>query len=232
MRFLALLLVLFAHAAEAGPWPRAKGELYVLVAHQGGGDGWTGLFAEYGGPFGLTYGIDAGGRVVGLPELMQTGFTDRDVEGRVRSFVRVPVPLPKGERVPDWLSPWLAAVELSVGRDFEDDGTGPMRYGIAATVGRGFSTPLGDGWTVFDIGTSFASDDAERRTGLAFTLGIKPWRQLAVELQAFAEIEGNASYQIGPTFQYGFGKLGAARLGLAFRSEQSPAVSVGWSRTF
>ncbi len=233
MRPLALLLALLPTSAEAGPWPQEEGRIYVLVSHQGEGDGWTGLYAEYGGPFGLTFGLDTGGRVVGLAELSRTGFTDRQTDGRVRSFVRIPVPLPGEPGDGTLLAPWLAAVELSLGRDFEEDGTTIDRYGVGATVGRGFSTRYGDGWTTLDLHAAFASE-ADTRTGLGFVAGIKPLPRLAVELGIYAERDGedDPAYQIGPTVQYGFGRLGEGRLGMAYTSDGDTAVTLGWSRAF
>ncbi|WP_299648289.1 hypothetical protein [uncultured Jannaschia sp.] len=227
---LAFLLTLLPSMTTAGPWMREQGSVYALVSHYGGSDGWTGFYAEYGGPFGWTYGLDLGGHVVGLPQLMQTGIADQDVDGRIRSFVRLPLPLPTGDTVPDWLDPWLAAVEFSVGQDIESDGTQIDRVGVGGTVGRGFSSRFGDGWTTFDLGMSFAEDD--RRTTYAAVIGVKPIDRLAVELGAFGEQTDEFDYQIGPTLQYGFGQIGAARVGLAYRSEGDLQGSVGWSLEF
>ncbi|WP_299816901.1 hypothetical protein [uncultured Jannaschia sp.] len=228
---LALLLVCLPSLAAAGPWMRDEGSAYALLSHHGGSDGWTGFYVEYGGPFGWTYGVDVGGHVTGLPQLMQTGIADQDVDGRFRSFVRLPLPLPRGETVPAWLEPWLAALEFTVGQDIESDGTQIKRVGFGGTVGRGFSSRIGDGWTTLDLGLSFAEGDHTRRT-YAGVVGVKPMDRLAVELGAFAEQADEFSYQIGPTLQYGFGRIGAARIGLAYRSEGDLQGSVGWSREF
>lgn len=230
MRLLALLLTLLPGLAAAGPWPRDEAQIYVLASHQGEGDGWTGLYVEYGGPRRLTFGLDLGGHVVGLAELSRVGFTDREVDGRVRSFVRVPLPLPGG-RGDDWRAPWLAAIELSIGRDFENDGGTVDRFGVGLTVGRGFSTRIGDGWTTVDVATSLAPKGTTR-TSFAMLVGIKPLKRLAVELAVFGEHEDTTDFAIGPTVQYDFGKLGQARLGVARRSDGDTEVTLGVSRSF
>ena len=228
---LALSLMLLPSLAAGGPWMRERGDVFLFLSHYGSSDGWTGFYGEYGGPFGWTYGIDLGGHVVGLPQLMQTGIADEDVDGRIRSFVRLPLPLPRGDAAPAWLDPWLAAVEFSIGKDIEDDGTQIDRLGVGGTIGRGFQTRLGDGWTTFDLGLSFAGND-ETRTTYAAVVGLKPVDRLAVELGAFAEQTDEVSYQVGPTVQYGFGRIGAARIGLAYRSEGDLQGSVGWALDF
>lgn len=230
MRLLALFLILLPGLAPAGPWMRETGDIYVLASHQGGGDGWTGLYAEYGGPFGLTFGLDAGGHVVGLPQLLQTGVADRQVDGRVRSFVRVPIPLP-GADGDDWRAPWLAAIELSVGRDFEEDGTMIDRYGGGLTVGRGFTTRIGDGWTTLDVATSLAAE-GPMRTSFGLLVGIKPVKRLAVELAIFGEREDTTDFAVGPTVQYDFGFIGQARLGIAHKSDGGTEWTFGVSRSF
>lgn len=225
-----LALCLLPGPAAAGPWPREAGQIYVLTSHQGGGDGWSGLYAEYGGPRNLTFGLDLGGHVVGLAELRRVGFTDRDVDGRVRAFVRVPVPLPGGQD-DSWRAPWLAAIELSIGRDFEEDGETIDRFGVGMSVGRGFSTRFGDGWTTVDLATSFASE-GDTRSSFGLVVGLKPRERLAVEFAIFGEYEDVIDFGIGPTVQYDFGKLGQGRVGAAYRSDGDAALTVGWSRSF
>ncbi len=223
------LCLLLPSLAVAGPWPREQGGVYALASHQGGRDGWSGLYVEYGGPRRLTFGLDLGGHVVGLGEARLAGFTDRDVDGRIRSFVRIPVPLPGGA---GRLAPWLAAVELGMGRDFEEDGRYRDRLGLGASVGRGFSTAIGDGWMTLDLGVSAASG-GDVRVSAGGLIGVKPTARLAVELGVFAERDdGGLDYQIGPTLQYGFGRLGEGRLGVAYRSEDEVAVTLGWSIAF
>ncbi|CTQ49070.1 hypothetical protein [Jannaschia donghaensis] len=238
MRFLAaVLLCLLPTLAGAGPWVRDKGQIYALLSHGGGGDGWTGLYVEYGGPRRLTFGLDAGGHVVGLSELARTGFTDRDVDGRVRSFVRIPVPLPGGPAAAGVFAPWLAAVELSLGRDFNSDENGDGmvdtvdRFGIGGTVGHGFSTRFGDGWTTLDIAASFPSK-GETRTSLGLVVGIKPFDRVAVDIALYAEREDDTDYSVGPTVQYDFGTVASGRLGVAYTSDGDIDVTVGISRSF
>lgn len=241
MRLLLFVLTLLPLPALAGPWPQEKGNLYVLVSHQNGDDPWTGVYAEYGGPFGLTFGLDAGGHVAGLPQFVQTGIPDQDIDGRLRSFVRIPLPLPKSGDGDAWHDPWLAAVELSVGRDFDDFDPPVNRAGVGVTVGRGFSTPCGDGWTT--LGASVAVPvlndfsarpgfDPDNRYTAGIVLGLKPVRRLAVELAAFVEVEGETSYQVGPTVQYSLGRIVDLRLGAAYRDDGRTVVTFGLSRAF
>ncbi|MCK0168235.1 hypothetical protein MWU52_11780 [Jannaschia sp. S6380] len=231
MRVLLLLLALLATPATAGPWPRAKGDVYALLSHQGGREGWTGAYFEWGGARNLTFGLDLGGHVVGLPRLMRTGYSDIAVDGRVRSFLRVPVPLPEGAHVPNWFDPWLAAVELSLGRDYLEDSTQADRVGVGLTIGRGFDGPMGEGWITLDLHGSTTREDRTREQA-GFVVGIKPRENLAVELAAFGEREDDTHYQYGPTIQYGFGAFGEGRLGVARASDGGTRWTLGWSRTF
>ena len=236
MRALACLLCLLPGVAAAGPWPQEKGRVYAQLAHYGAADGWTGLYVEYGGPLGLTFGVDLGGHVTGLPTLLRTGAADRDVDGRIRSFVRAPVPLADWMGRPEWMSPWLAAVELSLGRDFEaPDAAGEMdtvdRIGLGGSVGRGFSTRLGDGWTTLDLATSMASGGADRTT-FGLVVGLKPVERVAVELSLFGEREDDLDYAIGPTVQYDLGEIVSLRLGVAQTSDGDVDLSFGLARSF
>lgn len=231
MRLLLLLLLVLPSALLAGPWPRERGDVYALVTHQDGREGWSGLYVEWGGPRNLTFGLDLGGHVVGLPGLMRTGASDIPVDGRVRSFLRVPVPLPAGGPVPNWFDPWLAAVELSLGRDYLEDATRADRFGIGLALGRGYDSRFGEGWISFDLRGSTTSDDRTRQQA-GLVIGLRPRERLALEFGAFGEREDDVHYQFGPTVQYGFGAFGEGRVSLTQGSDGDLAWTVGWSRTF
>ena len=220
---LSLLLCLLPVATLAGPWPRDAGQFYILTGHQGGSDGWSGLYAEYGLGRDLTFGVDLGGHVVGLPDLLATGFSEREVDGRARAFFRAPLPNP--------FPPWRTATELGVGQDFLSDGSRLNRLGLGASVGRGFTTPLGDGWTAVDFRTAFAAE-ATTRTNVGAVIGIKPHPRIAIELAAFAEHEESPAWQAGPTIQWSTGRLGDLRVGILHQSDEKAELVIGWALTF
>ena len=226
MRTLLLLALLAPLPALAGPWPRARGEAFVFAGHVTGADGWTGLYAEYGLPRDLTLGVVAGGR--------PTNGT-RAGEARARVFLRVPVLT--GEAKPAWLAPWRFALEASLGRDHDADG-GTTRYGLGATVGRGFQSRFGDGWTTLDLRADHAPD-APLRIELQTVLGLKPHPRWTVELGLFATQEidltlparPDLELTVAPTVQYSLGKWGDARLGLSLGDGRT-GVTLGWARSF
>ena len=123
MRALALALwaALWPGLAAAGAWPRAPGEVYVATGQEAGEDGWTSLYAEYGGPWGLTYGLDVGGHVAsGLNAYRQGLAASPEVDGRVMAFVRVPIaPDALAARLPAW----VASALVKVTEDAAMDGT-------------------------------------------------------------------------------------------------------------
>ena len=229
-RLLAvLILTLFPALAVAGPWPRSPGEIYVFTGHQGGSDGWTGLYAEYGLGRGLTFGLDAGGHVTGLPYYLATGYTVRQTDGRLRAFLRAPLSLPT--TAPAWTEPWRFAGEIGIGRDFLDEGGHINRLGFGTSVGRGFSTPLGDGWITLDLRAAFA-EDAATRTNLGAVVGLKPDPGIAIELAAFGEHQDRFDWQAGPTLQLSAGRVGDLRIGVVGGTLDAAEVTIGWALTF
>ncbi|WP_298437014.1 hypothetical protein [uncultured Jannaschia sp.] len=231
MRVLVFLFFcLLPEFALAGPWPRDRGQVYALVGHQGGHNGWSGLYLEYGGPRRLTFGLEIGGHLGGSSTPGVPGFSDRLTDGRIRAFVRAPVPL-AGQGGTGLFAPWLAAVELSLGRDLRDDGRKVERLGLGASIGRDISTRYGDGWMAFDLLVSGGSG-VETRMNYGAVAGIRPTDRITVELGLFGESDGDANVQLAPTIQYDFGRIGQARLGLSFDPDKDTALVLGWSRTF
>ena len=227
---LAFALPLVPAPVDAGAWPRAQGETYVLLGHEGGGDGWAGLYAERGGPWGLTFGLDAGAE----PGVMD----EADADARLRGFARLPVPLP-------W-EPWRLAVEAGLGADVAttDDPSLPMTYapraGLGLAVGRPLATPIGDGWANVDLradrrlsgGTGAVGP--ERRVVLGATLGARPAPGHAVELGLHVEwdSDGGRFGALGPTWQRDVGRLGSVRLGVAITERGEARLRLGFARSF
>ncbi|MEM7710140.1 MAG: hypothetical protein AAF264_05200 [Pseudomonadota bacterium] len=228
MRCLALLLLLLPSAAVAGAWPRAQGELYIFVSHDGFEDGWTGVFAEYGGPRNLTFGIDVGGQVVGGVAAFRRGdLEDMDLDGRAIAFVRLPLPLGR-----DPPGPWHAALELGAGADFDVEGASrgaEPRGRLGLSIGRGLDTPWGGGWINLDTRIEPSRDGT--RFGLGAVAGLRPLKRLTVSVGLFAEYEDETFVTFGPTLAYDVPILGEVQVGARF-SEGERRLVVGIARTF
>ncbi|GIT91653.1 hypothetical protein JANAI62_21100 [Jannaschia pagri] len=224
-----VLLLLLAHPASAGPWVRPQGEAYVFIGHEEGKDGWTSIYAEYGGARQLTWGLDTGGHAMGSV----LGDPDIPLDGRIRVFARLPVLSSEAARAtrPGWLSPWLFAVEASIGLDRETNGDQAERVGLGLTAGRPLDTAYGTGWTTFDLRAT-AGGGKRRRLNAQYVVGVKPTDRLTLELGLFAEHETDLSTTIAPTVEYKIGDLGGARLGVSFKDGGDTILRVGWARSF
>ncbi|MDP3340814.1 hypothetical protein [Frigidibacter sp.] len=114
-------------AAAAGPWPRAKGDLFLSFSHETAGEtgkdgaGWTALYAEYGLTPRWTLGLDLGngeGKQTGLI-FLQRAVGRQDGPGRL-------------------------AFSSGIG---VETGDAPQAYGMMGGAwGRSLGTPLGPGW--------------------------------------------------------------------------------------
>lgn len=190
-----LALLLLATPLSAGPWPRERGAVYWLFQHEPGHD-WSSLYAEWGGPFGLTFGLDAGGHAVALA---------RDEPGAVaaRVFVRTPLGPRDG--------PWRFAMENGVGVDALATpwGTAKVAYTtLGVAVGRGLRWRERDGWLSVDLKADLAMDRSLRYRGGA-KLGWKPTRRDTVELSVDGtSTAGEARWTAGPTYERRIGPLG------------------------
>ncbi|WP_308916181.1 hypothetical protein [Jannaschia sp. LMIT008] len=239
---LLLLLPLPVPPAAAGPWPRAPGVAYVFTGLEHEVNGWNALYVEYGLPWrDLTLGLEAGARLAGTV----TANPDHPMEGRARLFVRLPVLSGSDRRAarPPWLEPWLMAVELGVAVDHDplalDRDLRPAPYthlrgSLGVTVGRGLSTPLGDGWTTVDLRTTLGGGDGGggRRTKAAWTLGVKPTPRIAVDLTVAAERARFDSWSVAPSVQIGLGRFGDGRIGVIHKDDGRTLMTVGLARTF
>ena len=234
MRAILLLLLFLAGPAFGGAWPREPGEIYVSIGHEGDADGWTGLYAEWGGARRLTYGIDAGGHVAnGIGAVAAGLLPGEDTDGRVMSFVRIPI-VSNGER--EFFPDWLVAVEVGLGTDL-DPGTEQLieqtfRLRLGLSVSRSLKTPLGDGWTSIDIRAE--PSRADTRLGLLSVVGVKPRERLAVEMGLFFERDGDddPSIALAPTVQYTVPKVGDLRVGVSLKSDGEASFRIGIARTF
>jgi hypothetical protein len=174
---LCALLVCLAATAQAGPWPRAAGETFV----DGGveiplrdGDGYAGLYAEYGLQPRLTIGLDLGG--------------DRADMTKALAFLRVPLGAETG--------PWRRALEIGAGLA-EDRAA--LRPGIS--LGRGLRLWDHDAWISLD---SRAVVLANRRTGWSSdaTLGLnRPGGdKVIVQLRAGRAVGGDPYLDFAPAY--------------------------------
>ena len=227
---LVLLLALLPALAQAGAWPRARGEVYLQADAELGGRGWSGLYAEWGGPRDLTFGLAVGTEPAALREA--------DANGRGRVFVRAPLPVPWRE--------WRLAVEAGVGADIRttEHPDLPVLYAprliLGVSAGRGLRTPLGPGWVNADLRVGRRVHEPmgpvgpARRTVLDATLGVRPRDGHAVEMALHLEREGDGDTfaAVGPTWQRDLGRIGAARLGVAVTERGEARLRLGFVRVF
>ena len=199
MRALLLLLLLSA-PVHAGPWPRARGEVYVLSQHETGSD-WSALYAEWGGPLGLTFGLDAGGEMRAMAD--PRAFA----KARLRVFAARPLPD---------LGAWRWAVEGGVGLDLAQDADRDgapetrrvPRMSVGLSVGRGLRWGGADGWATAGLRTEVAKGAARRDT-LGVKFGWKPTPRDTLELSLYAErADGTAHWTAGPFYQRRVGRIG------------------------
>jgi tRNA (cytidine/uridine-2'-O-)-methyltransferase len=167
----ALILCLVPTLAEAGAWPRAPGETYVALSHEGGENGWTAFYGERGLPRDLTLGVDIGGHVAGGMLALRRGDPGTEMDGRAFAFLRIPLNLGT-DAFPDW----RVAAELGLGADVDWDAirleTEP-RARLGLSVGRGLATQWGDGWVNVDLRVEPGGDGM--RVGLAGVAGLRPY---------------------------------------------------------
>ncbi|MBM2575262.1 hypothetical protein JQC91_02995 [Jannaschia sp. Os4] len=197
-----LAFLLLATPLHAGPWPRAEGAVYWLLQHETGTE-WSTLYAEWGGPHRLTFGLDAGGHALALAD-------GTPGLARWRSFVRYPLG-------PDaWT--WRLAVEGGIGSDLAASEAGEAvvpRATLGLTAGRGFRWRGEDGWGSVTLRAERAERLPLRLSGGA-KLGWKPTPRDTVEISVDGERTADAAYwTVGPTYQRRVGPVllrGSVRL--------------------
>jgi len=207
------VLCLAAGAATAGPWPRAKGDVFLSFSHEMAGDteagGWTALYAEYGLAPRWTLGLDLGN----APDT-QTGMI----------FLQRAVGRQDG---PGRLS-FSSGIGLQMGAE-------PQAFGMmGAAWGRSLGTPLGPGWVavepqlrmglgltgkwplqlVLDVdGTLLTTASAKLDVTLGATA--RPGLIVMAQLQMEQELEGEVSARLGASAVRDLGKRLKVQLGLA-----------------
>jgi len=184
MRLLVLagLVLWLAAQAQAGPWPRAKGETFLSVSVEtplDQGRGLVSLYAEHGWTDRLTLGLDLGGH--------------RGDMQKTLVFARLPFgQAPGGMRL---------ALDMGLGvvRD-----RSVIRPGFS--FGRGFSLSGRPGWITLDTRALIFQNlldgayDADFETDL--TLGIETWRKTRaiLQLQAGIPAYGDSYVNIAPSW--------------------------------
>ncbi|MEM7643451.1 MAG: hypothetical protein AAF366_13105 [Pseudomonadota bacterium] len=227
MRALLVSLLLIPGLVQAGAWPRAAGEIYLSLSQEVDLDGWTGIYAEYGAPRDLTFGIDIGGHVARGGGALFIGDDEEEdaTDGRAIAFLRVPLRVGT-TRLPQW----KFAAEVGLGADWDDDDTdGRLRLGLS--VGRPLTTPLGHGWTNLDAKVE-VSDTETARFGAGIVTGFRVTTRQTVELGLFAEREDTTSAAFLPTYQIGVPRLGDLRFGATIRFDGPTDLRIGFARTF
>lgn len=230
MRWLLAILMLWPGLAAAGAWPRAAGEIYVTSGQESGPDGWTGLYAELGGPRNLTFGLDIGGHMAAGLNAYRQGFSALpDIDGRAVVFVRFPLTVaPIGDRFPAW----LVAAEIGAGADFDmgDSLELDPRLRLGLSVGRPLETPLGEGWTNVEARVELGGETT--RFGAGAVLGVRPRARLTLEMGLFVETETETTMTFAPTVQYAVPRIGDVRLGVSLGLDGEARLRVGLARTF
>lgn len=163
-----LLIALAAGEAQAGAWPRPKGETFVSVTRQqttgartlieGLNDlqSWSSLYAEHGLTSRFTLGLIAG-----------TGSGPGRYDGATEAlvFLRMPVWSPGQHRF---------AAEIGIGTlDAEWQGR-ERRLRPGLSWGRGFASRWGDGWMGIESSAEFRQPSGDTVLKADVTAGLKP----------------------------------------------------------
>lgn len=160
-RLPLLLALLWATAAQPGAWPRGAGETFVSAkgSVSASGDAREAIYTLYG-ERGATERLTLGGKYDRLtPSLSVT-----------ESFARWHVSAPEAT--------WQIAIEggiaVTIDREPETWPTWRDRVAILAAghLGRGFPTPVGDGWVDMRLGGVWPMNDDPRTLKLDVTTGI------------------------------------------------------------
>lgn len=174
------ILPWLASAAEAGAWPRAKGQTFLAVSGQFDAPDQTGLsrhsftlYAEYGATERLTLGLDLGGDALRMTKAI--------------AFARWPIGQPSRDV--------KIAVEIGVG-EVSDQST--LRPGLS--LGRGLTIWGRPGWAAFDGRAAILDGKVTLESDL--TLGRDVGRQgkLIAQLQTGRPETGRAYMRLAPSY--------------------------------
>ncbi|MEO3415590.1 hypothetical protein AAFO92_13115 [Roseovarius sp. CAU 1744] len=178
---LAVLLLVFATHAQAGPWPRGKGKVFYS-AHANGEyieefgiiRQYGSIYAEYGLTDKITLGVDYNGSEIA---------TDKAI-----AFLRIP--LGRTDRT------YRFAAELGAGLV---DGETVLRPGFS--VGRGITWRDRSGWITLDTRAILGEASAGMRIESDFTFGISatPRTKVILQLQGGIQSEGDDYLKFAPS---------------------------------
>jgi hypothetical protein len=196
MRFFwAFMIWCCAAQAQAGAWPRAAGDVFIVLSQDAIRQQ---LYAEYGARNDWTLGVEV---------TMPKGRRLPDVS----QFAHHPV----------WRGKGGAILSLGVAGDLREaaaanvdplyDGVAEMTLRLGAFWGKGFATRWGDGWGTIDVQVERIVSTNWLDTGLAYKvdagLGFKPWKPVMITAQAqywrrdddkSLRIETGAALSLGP----------------------------------
>ncbi len=170
LRWLFLLVCLLPACAQAGAWPRGKGNIFVTsstyLTYTGGPVpiGFGAIYVEWGATDKLTIGLDMGRGVSG--------------KSKIVAFARYPVGKLDGKH--------RFALELGAGQLASGN---VLRPGFS--YGMGFKNKLGSGWisvdTVAEIGLNSGFTDLKTD----ITIGLQPRPRLKTMVQFQAGLREN-----------------------------------------
>ncbi|PKQ13700.1 MAG: hypothetical protein CVT70_01715 [Alphaproteobacteria bacterium HGW-Alphaproteobacteria-1] len=180
--WLALVLLSWCAAmAQAGAWPREKGQVFLSFSSQFDERDENGImrqsygfYAEYGAAARLTLGLDVNGDALRMSKAI--------------AFVRW--------SVGDAQRPLKLAVELGAGQ-VEDEAA--LRPGLS--IGRGFSLGERHGWLNADL-RAILGGDTTFETELTAGLSVTPRAKVIVQLQAGMPEGGQDYLRLAPSLVY------------------------------
>jgi hypothetical protein len=187
---IPLLSLLCAHAADAGPWPRAHGDGFAALTPQIGMDagddafgvaGFSEIHAEYGATPDWTLGVDA----------YQSGDQGDDWTGI--AFARRHVWSSAGGDV--------ISAELGLGYLTTPDDGQQARLRPGVSWGRGFGAAWGAGWMSVDASAEFQSSEGDPALKADFTAGVRTQSgmMLIMQLQTDRQADGGVSARLAPS---------------------------------
>lgn len=191
-RLLLLFLICLGCAgmAQAGAWPRAKGDVFLsLSTYSGDGGGYTGIYGEWGATDRLTFGADLG----------------RSVAGASKTVVFARIPL--------WQQPsgHVLSAELGLG---QIDGNPMLRPGLS--WGKGLTCAHRSGWVGID---TLAEIDLytftlDVKADLTFGLSLSDARMMILQLQTGMKAGDDPFARIVPSLVFGRGGKRRLELGV------------------